>query len=1101
MSTPWSRFTPEQARAALLVDRPMLAAAGAGAGKTAVLAVRYVAALLDRDERDALLLPERILALAFTREAAVNLRTRIDRTLRAVLQAGAFPRPGQGGDGVVDVPLSASEAEHLRRAASDLPAAPITTVDGWCLRLVTEFAALLNRDPDLGPPESLAWQQVTDRAWRSLRARLIAEQDPAAALLVQAFGEQVLRQRLAALVNQVGAMPTPCLLPLGGEAVALLRARRANEVEALAEDIALAQSIGAGGKGGAAIAALSVTPPADDAGFVAWCTALEGLSGNTAVALKDAVKRLQDLVDAPAVRSAAGDRPDKPKRRSRGSLASLAGYDAGLEADLLARATATAALALRLRQHQEEAATQAGLAGFASVSAQALRLFDDAAARTRLHRRYRHILLDEAQDLNRLQGRLIERLHEGAAASGSARIFTVGDARQSIFGFRHADPAIFADWRTRLGHVAELAENFRTHPALVVRVRDIFGQESLRRNFDVAAIRPGRDAGTVPGGGALHLHRVVMPPADDGKPLRAGSILGSQAMARQVAALVAGHIADGIPAEGQAILLRQRSRMAIYAQALEDAGIPYDAGFRTGFLDSQEVHDCEALLRLAVNPQDRRALAVALAGPWGLGDPQDRRLWARLLDGDAQQAWQHPAVATLATVRTSVAALVQHQGVAAAIRHLIADPCLAISWATLPLARQRLANLVRLAQEEDRAGTPLDVVAFLQRLTLRRDLDVDEARASGSALGSRGVRLLTVHASKGLEWPVVFLPELDQGFSLRDLSGTVLAQVEGESLALACRPGSADPEGVVGIRAGLLAEAMAKRLLAEEARLFYVSCTRAREIMHGLIAGEVPAGPLADDSVTCPAGWLAAEPWQDVEADITPGPVGADVGGVTSGAAQGARDLPAVTARAVAIVRPVTELLSGPPEPVTAGGRADDLNRQLGIALHEALAAHGPGMSSAAATAALAPYAAQLPPLRRDRLLRSLTSSDLVSGYWDARVRLIEQPMVGELIPGDGSRLVEGIADLLLARADGWHLYDFKSGQAATRTESRQQLQAYAWLLRPHLDAALVGLWLVDLETGTHHPVPADDLSIAAHLAKAWDQSSSTPRPRDPATP
>jgi ATP-dependent helicase/nuclease subunit A len=142
--TPWARFTPEQQRAAFLIDRPVLAAAGAGAGKTAVMAVRYVACLLTSDSAG-FLGPERILALAFTREAAGNLRARIDRTLRAVLAAGRFPRL-VAGEGLEELELGEEARAHLRRSAEGLAGAPITTVDGFCLMLAGEHAAELGRD-------------------------------------------------------------------------------------------------------------------------------------------------------------------------------------------------------------------------------------------------------------------------------------------------------------------------------------------------------------------------------------------------------------------------------------------------------------------------------------------------------------------------------------------------------------------------------------------------------------------------------------------------------------------------------------------------------------------------------------------------------------------------------------------------------------------------------------------------------------------------------------------------------------------------------------------------------------------------------------------
>ena len=139
---PWSLFTAEQHRAAFLVDRHVLASAGAGSGKTTVMAVRYVACLLD-----GLVPPDRILALAFTVEAAGNLRARIDRTLRQVLRRGTFPKPGRAAEEEDDLQLTETERTHLRRALSDLPSAPITTVDGACLAWVREGAGQLGRDP------------------------------------------------------------------------------------------------------------------------------------------------------------------------------------------------------------------------------------------------------------------------------------------------------------------------------------------------------------------------------------------------------------------------------------------------------------------------------------------------------------------------------------------------------------------------------------------------------------------------------------------------------------------------------------------------------------------------------------------------------------------------------------------------------------------------------------------------------------------------------------------------------------------------------------------------------------------------------------------
>ena len=117
------------------------------------------------------------------------------------------------------------------------------------------------------------------------------------------------------------------------------------------------------------------------------------------------------------------------------------------------------------------------------------------------------------------------------------------------------------------------------------------------------------------------------------------------------------------------------------------------------------------------------------------------------------------------------------EGVAAAIRALIRDERLTRRYGALPLARRRIANLARLAEEEQSAGTALDAPAFIARLAERRRLGVDGEEAAGEHLGSRGVRLMTIHQSKGLEWPVVFLPDLHRTFERRDFNQKAIGQV------------------------------------------------------------------------------------------------------------------------------------------------------------------------------------------------------------------------------------------------------------------------------------------------------------------------------------
>jgi ATP-dependent exoDNAse (exonuclease V) beta subunit len=408
------------------------------------------------------------------------------------------------------------------------------------------------------------------------------------------------------------------------------------------------------------------------------------------------------------------------------------------------------------------------------------------------------------------------------------------------------------------------------------------------------------------------------------------------------------------------------------------------------------------------------------------------------------------------------------EGVAAAMRRLGTDPLLTARYGRLPLARRRLANLASLAAEEDRAGVPLDGYGLVARLAERRRLGVDAEEASGEQLGSRGVRLMTIHGAKGLEWPVVFLPELGRAFDQRDLSGRVHAAAGEEGLEVACAPADDDGEEAVGLAAGLIADRKRRRLLAEESRLWYVACTRAREELHALVAGELPLGPRHDGSVDCYADWLvgAGTAWTGQAIDLDAPAVRAEP------AEAGSEPLPPLVppADAETPLAAVTTLAGGDDGEIPAGaGLRRSTAQALGTAIHEALERFEPGMSLAQAEGALAPFAGELDPHRRQRLVARLTDRDLIPGFKDAVVRLAEQPVIGER---DGM-LVHGQCDLLLKDAAGaWRLYDWKTGAAAGDAAARKQLLLYAELVAPHLDGPLVEAALVDVETGLLTTIP-----------------------------
>ncbi len=852
---PWSRFTAEQMRAAFLVDRPVVSAAAAGSGKTQVMAVRYCACLL-RDTQ--LLPPSAILAITFTREAAANLRSRIATVLRTIIHQAEPSFPDFNRAGGEERPLDPPELEHLRRALAELPAAPVGTVDAFCLDLVGEHADRAGRDPGLCPPGGAAtdWDTVLAEAWRRLRAESVAAGGEPLARLVRAYGESTVRKALQLAARRSEAQPEVSISAVLDDAGERLLERRAPQLARIERAVADARSL-AGTSNSAAAALLRGLPerlPRDRLGLVAYLSscsamALTGISG----AFKEAVLEILAACDHPAP-AKPGSRAEKPKRTAWPSLTAFAegaGAEAATQQLLRARTGSVVQAVRRFRELVELASQEAGVASFDATAHAALSLVRSPGTAQSLAGRFRHVLLDEVQDLSRLQGALIEGL---AAGTPRPRIFTVGDHRQSIYSFRFAEPAQFARWEDEVerqgGARAPLGANFRSEAALVEAVRTLFAIPQLHGAFRTQDIQPGRPPGAGEETSPLRCWEVE---CDDGQE--------AEAEAAQIAHLVQASMRDGRQPHEHAVLMHTRRRMRLYADALERCGIPVDTDFPVGLYHAQEVWDVESVLRLCLCPHDRMALACAVGGPWGVDDPQDRRLLVEALGAEEPgvAAPRILAATALGELVEALAPVLRDEGPAAAVRRLAADPRLCRRYGQLPLVRRRLANLAQLAQEFQAQG--LDAQGAIERLAERRRHEIDSAEAGGEGLGAQGVRLMSIHGAKGLEWPVVIVPSLHRMFSQQDLKLPILRVPAAQGIEIAC--GRSSQETLIALGQLLLKEEIAAAHLDEQARLLYVACTRAVSRLHLLRCGH--AG-LPGAQARCPADWIdaAGMPWSSV---------------------------------------------------------------------------------------------------------------------------------------------------------------------------------------------------------------------------------------------
>lgn len=538
--------------------------------------------------------------------------------------------------------------------------------------------------------------------------------------------------------------------------------------------------------------------------------------------------------------------------------------------------------------------------------------------------RFAHVFVDEYQDINAAQDALLGALsREGPAANR----FLVGDVKQSIYRFRLADPRIFQNyartWRGGPeGVCLPLNENFRSRPALLEFVNALFAPLMRREvggvDYDADAhLRPGRADHPPPDPAAgppvelwLHLTGTEANHPDGSEEAATGDDEDRLASERE-AALVAERLralqAAELPVWDAAaaawrpvrwsdmvVLLRApRLRAEIYAREFARAGVPLLAR-RPGLYETPEVRDLLCLLQLLDNPlQDLPLLAVLRSPLVGLdvnelavirlAAPRERFWTALVRFGEAPAPASPPApdeTAAEASARASARPKVdrflgQFARWRDAARLLPLSQCLELvleetryedGLRLLPRGEARVANVRRLlaiTREFDRLQHQ-GLLRFLQHLEAQIEAEFDPEPAPLDHADA--VRLMSIHQSKGLEFPVVVVADLGRRFHTRECAAALVLE-EQSGPALRVRP-----PGRHASYPSLpywQAERRGRReSLGEELRLLYVALTRARD--HLILAGTVsakkaetwapPPGPRCSLAVVldarCPLDWI-----------------------------------------------------------------------------------------------------------------------------------------------------------------------------------------------------------------------------------------------------
>lgn len=514
--------------------------------------------------------------------------------------------------------------------------------------------------------------------------------------------------------------------------------------------------------------------------------------------------------------------------------------------------------------------------GFADLEWRCARLLEreDAAhwVQYKLDSRVDHLLLDEFQDTSPSQWRLLQPLLEEMAGGGERprTAFIVGDVKQSIYGFRRANPALMG---TALHHLrermqavdAQLNASRRSAPAIMDLVNALFQTESLRERMpdfphhsthrsqdwgrvELAPLVAVDEASEQAGDGLRNPLLIPRLDAENTRALREGRLI-----AARIQALVAAHWQT---AQGHVlgyadilILIRARTHAAPLERALTEAGIPYIGSSRGSLLETPEAEDLMALLRVLDAPFRELDLAQVLRSPLFGWDDDQLLHWAEAREQagawGALAALDAEAHARLQRWQTLARELPAHD----LLDHILASSGAAARYeAALPQAqaarvRGNLNALLQLALATDSGRYPT-LGKFLRQLQeAARSQAPDE---SAPEAGGDRVRILTVHAAKGLEAAAVFLAQAMQAPSADTPGWRIEWPHDAERPTQWLLVPRRDEHDALSARLHAQRKLRTQR---EEAQLLYVAVTRARQFLH--VSG------FASRSAAQTGGWYA----------------------------------------------------------------------------------------------------------------------------------------------------------------------------------------------------------------------------------------------------
>jgi len=1085
-------FNPQQ-MAALDRHVHLAVVANAGSGKTSVLVERFMRILLLEAVR-----LDQVVAITFTRAAAAEMRQRLHEHIHTLLT-----RPDKQAPYLEFVSSQVLES-RLRSLSVQIGSARISTFHSFCAGLVRQYADVVGRSSDVRDADTRLTEELTAEAVDTAIKGLVGPEhinDPDLQEMFDVMTPGSVQSFVAKLTRssaQRREFVSACSMPIDE----MLRHRQS-----------AAQTIQHGAAGDCARRlAVHVRPFAASVPALGdLCDMLEALCTRLISNDSSAMNELSRCVDEwfttkreirqkmiPA--ASKGCALPGPFASDINTALQMIGaaWDPAVEERQFRVARALARLTDAAANEYAKLKKQRNVIDFDDMIDDTMRLLDDDEVAGSIRRSIAYVMIDEFQDTDPTQYALLERLVP--ALTGSDRpgpnVYVVGDDKQSIYGFRDADVRLFRRARRAVRRANEitssgdsgirpLSVSYRMHQSLVEQVNSI-----CRIAFGSAAA-PDDDDDVSYDVAYLDLEAgIIREPSQTLSSVRLVEVDGDalkgpvefEAVARQIAAMLRGadpamvfdkESAERTPRPGDvAVLVPRNADKAAMADELRRLGVPFKVYGGRAFYSRPEVADVRAALRAVVDPLNDHATAVAMRSP--LLRCSDEDIVAASLLGRASSL--QDGLQTLAASEQASNEVIGASEFFRRVRSMLSlnpvsrvvDPMLeSCGWYDAvrhdPRAEQMIANIEKLISicadyEQAHSASIADVLHAIGEPD--DDLESEEVVLSDDD----AVHIMTIHGSKGLEFPIVALAGLKNTIRLPSV---LMSRQLGPTISMPDQ--RMDPVHVLTkvdqpfvLSHALNGFVVRHREEAQNRRLLYVALTRAKA--HLVLAVPTP------ETSSMATGLLQILVEAIDDGDLRRTCLIPRSSGVESDICAVPQPPPIPQANVRPLVPPPASLVTASmlsrrhasERLATATGRkvaSDPSSTAYGSAVHASLAAvirtgHEPGSDEF--TRCIVDVLAGCELDRRQALrahdeVVSVLTSDLVR---PRRPELSSAVLEGTLHALHGSTVVEGILDVRLSARDGVvEVWDWKTNAVRTAQNVedlgehyRTQMQTYAWL-------------------------------------------------------